>query len=74
MQAERPHQHSHTPTPQPGVAGRSQNLSPNTHTHGAQPSQEWRGASGVPRPAHTQPNTRARSGGVQPKPKPKHTH
>ena len=31
--------------PQPGVAGRSQNPSPSTHTHNAQPSQEWRGAA-----------------------------
>ena len=74
MQAERPHQHTHTPTPQPGVAGCSQSPSPNTHTHDAHPSQEWRGASGAPTPAHTQPNTPARSGGAQPKPEPKHTH
>ena len=74
MQAERPHQHTHTPTPQPGVAGRSRNLSPNTHTHGAHPSQEWRGASGAPKQAHTHPNNPGRSGGAQPKPEPKHTH
>ena len=67
-------EHTHSPTPQPGVAGCSRNLSPNTHTHGAHPSQEWRGASGAPTPAHTQPNTPARSGGAQPKPEPKHTH
>ena len=66
MQAE----HTHSPTPQPGVAGRSQNPSPNTDTHSAHPCQEWLGASG----AHTQPNTPARSGGAQPKPEPKHTH
>ena len=71
MQAQCPHQHTHSPTPQPGVAGRSRIPSPNTHTHGTHPSQEWRGASGAPTPAHTQPNTRARSGGVQPKPEPK---
>ena len=74
VQAERPHQHTRTPTPQAGVAGCSRGPSPDTHTHGAHPSQEWRGASGAPRPAHTQPNTRARSGGAQPKPEPKHTH
>ena len=74
MQAERAHEHTHSPTPQPGVAGCSQNLSPNTHTHTAQPSQEWLGASGARTRAHTQPNTPARSGGVQPKPEPKHTH
>ena len=66
VQAERPHQHTHSPTSEPGVAGRSQNPSPNTHTHGAHPSQEWQGASGAPTPAHTQPNTPARSGGAQP--------
>ena len=74
VQAERPHQLTHSPTPQPGVAGCSRNPSPNTHIHGAHPSQEWRGAGGALTPAHTQPNTPARSGGAQPKPKPKHTH
>ena len=74
VQAERPHQHTHSPTPQPGVAGRSQNPRPNTTTHTAHPSQEWRGASGARTRAHTQPNTPARSGGVQPKPEPNHTH
>ena len=74
VQAERPHEHTHSPTPQPGVAGCRRNLSPNTHTHGPHPSQEWRGASGAPTPAHTQPKTPARSGGAQPKPEPKHTH
>ena len=74
MQAERPHQHTHSPKPQPGVAGCSRNPSQNTHTHGAHPSQEWRGASGAPTPAHTQPNTPARSGGAQPRREPKHTH
>ena len=74
VQAERAHKHTHTPTPRPGVAGRSRNLSQNTHIHGANPSQEWRGASGAPTPAHTHPNTPARSGGAQPKPEPKHTH
>ena len=68
VQAERPHQHT------PGMAGCSRNPSPNTHTHGAHPNQDRRGASRAPRPAHTQPNTPARSGGVQPKPEPKHTH
>ena len=74
VQAERPDQHTHSPTPQAGVAGRSENPSPNTNTHGAHPSQEWRGASRAPTPAHTQPNTPARSGGAQPRPEPKHTH
>ena len=74
MQAERPHQHTHTPTPQPGVVGWSRNPSPNTHTHSAHHSQEWRGASGASTPAHTQPNTLARSGRAQPNPEPKHTH
>ena len=74
VQAEGPHQHTHTSTPQPGVAGCSRNPSPNTHTHGAHPSQEWRVVSRAPTPAHTQPNTPARSGGAQPKPEPKHTH
>ena len=46
----------------------------NPHTHGAHPSQEWLGASGAGTPAHTQPNTPARSGGAQPKPEPKHAH
>ena len=68
MQAERPHQHTHSPTAQPGVAGRSGSSSRNTHTRGSHPSQEWRGASRAPTPAH------ARSGGLQPKPEPKHTH
>ena len=31
--------------PQPGGAGCSENPSPSTHTHNAQPSQEWRGAA-----------------------------
>ena len=56
MQAE----HPHSPTPQPGVAGRSGNPSPNTHTHTAHPCQKWLGASW----ARTQPNTAARSGGA----------
>ena len=68
VQPQRPDQHTHSPTPQPGVAGCSQNPSPNMHTHGAHPSQEWRGASGASTPPH------ARSGGVQQKSEPKHTH
>ena len=68
------HEHTDSPTPQPRVAGRSRNPSPKTHTHDTQPSQEWQGTSGAPTPAHTQPNTPARSGGAQPKPEPKHTH
>ena len=71
--AERAHEHTHSPTPQPGVAGRSRDPSPNTHTHTAHPCQEWRGASGARKRAHTQPNTPARSGGAQPKPEPQHT-
>ena len=59
---------THTQTPQPGVAGRSHNPSPNTHAHTAHPSQEWRGTSGARTQEHTQPNTAARRGGVQPKP------
>ena len=74
VQAECAHEQTHSPTARPGVAGRSGNPSPNTHTHGAHPSQEWRGASGAPTSAHSNPNTPARSGGVQPKPEPKHTH
>ena len=62
VQAAPPHQHT------PGVAGCSRNPSPNTHTHGAHPSQEWRGVSGAPTPAH------ARTGGVQPKPESNNTH
>ena len=65
---------THTQTPRPGIAGRSRSPSSNTHTHTAHPSQEWRGASGVRTPAHTHPNTLARTGGAQPKPEPKHTH
>ena len=61
---------AHSRTTQPGVVGRSQNPSPNTHTHTAHPCQEWLGARG----AHTQPNKPARSGGAQPKSEPKHTH
>ena len=68
------HKNTHTPTPQPGVAGRSQNLGPSTHTHAAHPSQEWRGKSGAGTRTHKQPNTPARIGVAQPKPKPKHTH
>ena len=39
VQEEHTHQHTQIPTPQQGVAGRSRNPSPNTHTHAAQPSQ-----------------------------------
>ena len=52
----------------------SQNPSQSIHTHTAQPSQEWRGTSGVRTQAHTHPNTLARSGGAQPKTEPQHTH
>ena len=74
VQAERAHKHTHTPTPQPGVAGRSRNLSPSTHTRTAHPSQEWRSTSGARTQTHTHPNTPARSGGAEPKPEPKNTH
>ena len=74
VQGEHARQHPGTPTPQPGVAGHSQNPSPSTHTHNAHPSQEWRGTGGACTPAHTHPNTPARSGGAQPKPEPKHAH
>ena len=74
MQAERAHEQTHSPTAQPGVAGRSRNPSPSTHTQAAHPSQGGGGTGGARTPAHTQPNTPARSGGVQPKPEPKHTH
>ena len=47
MQAERAHEPTHSPIPHPGVAGRSRNPSPNTHTHTAHPCQEWLGASGA---------------------------
>ena len=60
--------------PHPGVAGRSQNQSPSTHTHNAHPSQEWRGTGGARTAAHTHPKTPARSCGAQPKPEPEHTY
>ena len=72
VQAERAHEHTHTPTPQSGVAGRSGNPRPSTHTLKAHPSQEWRGTSGACTQTQTQPNTQARSGGAQPKPEPRH--
>ena len=71
---EREHQHIHTLAPLPGVAGRSLNPSPNTHSHTAQPGQEWPGTSGASTQTQTHLNTPARSGGAQPKPEPKHTH
>ena len=43
----------HTPAPQPGMAGYNQNLSPSTHTHTAQPSEDWRGTSGAGTQTHT---------------------
>ena len=57
VQAERAHEHTHSPTTQPGVAGRSSNPSPNTHTHTAHPCQEWLGANGAHTRAHKQPST-----------------
>ena len=62
VQAERPHEHT------PGVAGCSRNPDPNRHIHSAHPTQEWRGASRAPTPAH------ARGWGVLLKPEPKQTH
>ena len=67
VQAERAHKHTQAPTPQPGVAGRSRNLSPSTHTRTAHPSQEWLGTIGAATQAHKGPNTPARSGRAQPK-------
>ena len=66
--------HTHTPTPQPGVAGRSPNLAPSTHTHTARPGQEWRGTNGERTQTKTHPNTPGSSGGAQPQPEPKHSH
>ena len=82
-----PNTHSHTAHPWPGVAGCKQSThtaqhpsqewrgaaKPRAQTHIPTPrtrGQEWLDASG----ARIQPNTRARSGGAQPKPEPKHTH
>ena len=48
-------------TQQQPVVGRSRNPSPNTHTHTAHPSQEWRRTSGAHTEAHTHPNNPARS-------------
>ena len=73
VQAERAHKHTQAPTAQPGVAGRSRNPSPRTHTRTAHPSQEWRGTSGAATQVHTGPNNTATSGRAQPKPEPKHT-
>ena len=67
-------EHTNSPAPKPEVAGHSRNPSPNTHTHTAHPSQEWRGTRGARTRAHTHRNTPARSGGAQLKSKPKHTH
>ena len=74
VQAEGAHIHTRTPTAKPGVAGRSANRSPSTHTRTAHPGQEWRGTSGARTQTHIHPNTPARSGGAQPKPEPNHTH
>ena len=58
---------------------RAQTDTPTPHTPArsgwvtAHPCQEWLGASGARTRAHTQPNSRARSGGAHPKPEPKHT-
>ena len=51
--AEHAHKHTNTQTPQPGVAGRGRNPSQITHTHTAQPSQEWRATSGARTQTHT---------------------
>ena len=45
VQEDRAHKHTQTQTPKVGVAGRSPNLSPSTHTHTAHPSHEWRGTN-----------------------------
>ena len=74
MQAESAHKHTHTPTTQPGVAGRSRNLSPSTHTQNANPGQEWQGTSGARTQTGTDADCPARSGGAQRKPEPKHVH
>ena len=60
--------------PEPGVAGRSENSSPSTHTHNAHPSQEWRGTGGARRQTHTDPNNPARSGGRRDLSPNTHTH
>ena len=57
--------------PQPGMAERSQNPYPSTHT--LDPSQEWRGYRRT-QPQTRAPRTPARNGGAKPKPEPKHTH
>ena len=65
---------THTAKPLPGVVRRSRHPSPSTHIHTAHPSQESRNTSGARAQTDTHPNTPARSGGVQPKREPKHTH
>ena len=54
--------------------GRRRNPSPSTHNHTTHPCQEWRRTSVAGTQTHKHPNTPARSGGTQPKPKPKRTH
>ena len=73
VHAERAEKHTHTPTTKLGVARRSRIPSPQTYTHTAHPSQEWRGTSGARARTNTLPKTPARNSGAQPKPQPKHT-
>ena len=73
--AECAHKPTKTPTPQSGVAGRSRNPSPSTHTHIARPSQEWWDAAETRAQAHTPTqHTAARAGGVQAERAHKDTH
>ena len=74
VQADSAHKHTHTQTPQPGVAGHSRNLSPNTHSHSAQTSQECRGTSGARTRTqmHMHPIIPARIGRRQPELEPEH--
>ena len=72
VQAERPYKHTHPPIPKSRVAGRSPKLGQSTHTHTANPSQEWQGNSGARTQAQT--HTRTPVAGGKPKPEPEHTH
>ena len=75
MQPKPEPRHTHARhAPQPGVARCKQSGHISTHTAG-HPSQEWRGAAETRAQTHTPTaRTPARSGGVQPKPEPRHTH
>ena len=72
VEKKRAHKHTHTPTREPGVPERSRNPSQNTHTHAADPGQEWRRTSGARTQTHTHPNTPTRSSGAHLKMEPKH--